>query len=77
VNSLLLQALLEDERNLNASFSRKPFKTSTHMRLVPSVQHNFGAKVKDSKARNENEDSGGSDDNADSMPEYEKTENCD
>jgi hypothetical protein len=73
VNSLLLQALLEDERNLNASFSRKPFKTSTHMRLVPSVPHNFGVKVKDSKARKENEDSGGSDDNADNIPEHERT----
>ena len=73
MKSLLPQALLEDERNLNASFSRKPFKTSTHMRLAPPVPHNFGVKIKDSKTRKENEDSGGSDDNEDSIPEKERT----
>lgn len=39
---IILQALLEEERNLNASFSRKPFKTSSYMRSAPPVPHNFG-----------------------------------
>jgi hypothetical protein len=44
---MIIQALLEEERNLNASFSRKPFKTSAYMRFAPPVPHNFGANKKD------------------------------
>ena len=43
---LFVQAQLEEERNLNASFSRKPFKTASFTRLAPPVPHNFGVKNK-------------------------------
>lgn len=43
------------------------------MRLAPSVPHNFGVKTTESKTRKENEDSGGSDDNENNIPENERT----
>lgn len=39
---------------MNASFSRKPFKTSSYTRLAPSVPHNFGVCKK--KAHNNDDD---------------------
>ena len=40
--NLLRKAQLEEERNLNASFSKKPFKTSEYVKVVPPVPHDFG-----------------------------------
>ena len=40
--NLLRKAELEEERNLNASFSKKPFKTSEYVKVVPPFPHDFG-----------------------------------
>jgi hypothetical protein len=52
---------LENERNLNASFSRKPFKTLSYNRQAPSETYNFNIKKK-IKAEN-NRSSSSLDDN--------------
>jgi hypothetical protein len=52
---------LENERNLNASFSRKPFKTLSYTRHAPSETYNFNIKKK-IKAE-DNTGSSGLDDN--------------
>ena len=46
-----MQALLEDERNLNASHCRKPFRTSSFTRLVTPVPHNFGLRIESKSQR--------------------------
>lgn len=46
---------MEEERNLNASFSRKPFKTASLVRLAPPVPHNFGVNKKKKKDDEEDE----------------------
>jgi len=38
----LRKAMLEEERNLNASFSKRPFKTSENVKVVEAVPHDFG-----------------------------------
>ena len=40
------KAHLEDERNLNASFNRKPFKTLSYLHQAPSETFNFSIKKK-------------------------------
>lgn len=40
--NMLRKAQLEEERNLNASFSKKPFKMSEYVKAVPPVPHDFG-----------------------------------
>ena len=58
--NLLRKAQLEEERNLNASFSKKPFKTSEYVKVVPPVPHDFGidkyAKKKIKTVEEEEED---------------------
>ena len=68
----MCQALLEEERNLNASFSRKPFKTSAYMRLAPPVPHNFGIKNRSTDAVDETIDGEKENDEDKELPENER-----
>ena len=54
------KAHLEEERNENASFSKRPFKVSTTVDLAPAVPHDFGVDKDKDKDTDKKAKKGGS-----------------
>ena len=63
----LRKAMLEEERNINASFSKRPFKTSESVKVVEAVPHDFGVdkRKKQRKGRKAPVGGGGEDEDED------------
>ena len=67
-----MQAKLEEERNLNASYSRRPFKISSTFSIQPAVPFDFGVEKKKENGILTNKETGEKGEGDETMSEDEE-----